>query len=182
MTKEPTRMINTMNGEERRLIVNVQNKKTQNIYFKPDRNYNCNQFGGISPEVNLEVLGKECTENSNGTSSSFLTFKERSRTLDDTISTIPGVCETENPVEGVRQKLDELQANTFDVTDQIYETARKLYANEVNLIVKLILEKCSVEQLQLLATSTVLMEHEVEKAHIKIMKLESPPPVRKSKV
>ena len=60
------------------------------------------------------------------------------------------------------------------VEDKIYDTARREHPNEANLIVGLITEKCTKEQLQLIATSDVLMDHEVEKARSKIRRLETP--------
>ena len=58
--------------------------------------------------------------------------------------------------------------------DKIYDTARREYPNEANLIVGLITEKRSKDQLQLLASSETLLEHEVEKARAKIRILETP--------
>ena len=60
------------------------------------------------------------------------------------------------------------------VEDKIYDTARREYPNEANLIVGLITEKRSKDQLQLLASSETLLEHEVEKARAKIRILETP--------
>ena len=60
------------------------------------------------------------------------------------------------------------------VEDKIYDTARREHPNEANLIVGLITEKRNKEQLQLIATSDVLLNHEVEKAHSKIRMLETP--------
>ena len=60
------------------------------------------------------------------------------------------------------------------VEDKIYDTARREHPNEANLIVGLIQEKRNKEQLQLIASSDVLLNHEVEKAHSKIRMLETP--------
>ena len=81
--------------------------------------------------------------------------------------------QTQFPPETVQIEYD-VCTSRKSVEDKIYDTARREHPNEANLIVRLITEKRNKKQLQLIASSDVLMDHEIEKAHSKIRMLVSP--------
>ena len=83
--------------------------------------------------------------------------------------------------ENVEDDEDNILMSIRSSEEVMFEAAKKQYPNEANLIVKIISEKCKRQEQNILVNSKTLLDREIERAYLKIRRLDTPVPIQNRK-